>query len=251
MKDEGWSPQFFSGLILEAQRQLAALSPTEAEADFLVATLQPAGGAHILDVPCGNGRLSLALAARGYRIKGVDLAGPLLEDGRRAAAERGLEVSFEQRDMRDLPWPAAFDHAFCFGNSFAYFDDDGNAAFLRAVHDALRPGGTFALETHLVGESLFTQLTQRRWYPFDDLFFLHETSYDPPSGRLTSGYTLIRGGEVVERKQAVYRVYTCRELLGVLAGAGFADVQCFGSLQREPYRLGSPGLWLLARRPLR
>ena len=44
--------------------------------------------------------------------------------------------------MRDLPWPARFDGAFCVGNSFGYLDDEGNAAFLRAVAAVLKPGGT-------------------------------------------------------------------------------------------------------------
>ena len=32
--------------------------------------------------------------------------------------------------MRDLPGRNEFDAAFCFGNSFGYLDDDGNAEFL-------------------------------------------------------------------------------------------------------------------------
>ena len=36
-----------------------------------------------------------------------------------------------------------FDGAFCVGNSFGYLDDEGNAAFLRAVRAALKPGGRF------------------------------------------------------------------------------------------------------------
>jgi SAM-dependent methyltransferase len=171
----------------------------------------------------------------------------LLDDARQAAGERGLTCRFERRDMRDLPWPGSFDHAFCFGNSFAYFDDAGNAAFLRAVRDALKPGGTFVLETRLVGESVFTQIQPRRWYEFGDLFFLHQTRYDPPTGCLTSGYTLIKDGRV-ERKEAVYRIYTFRELQRLFREAGFAVRDNFGSLQGEPFQLGSPGLWVVAVR---
>ena len=48
----------------------------------------------------------------------------------RAAADAGAPgVTWEQRDMRDLPWRGRFDGAFCVGNSFGYLDDEGNAAF--------------------------------------------------------------------------------------------------------------------------
>ena len=51
----------------------------------------------------------------------------------RAASPAAPTVMWEHRDMRDLPWPARFDGAFCLGDSFGYLDDNGNAKFLRAV----------------------------------------------------------------------------------------------------------------------
>jgi SAM-dependent methyltransferase len=243
-----WWQTLFSGLFLESLRMVYSEAQTQAEADFLVQALAPTRGARIADVPCGNGRLTLTLAERGFELTGVDLTAALVEDATRAARERGLRVAFECRDMRDLPWEAAFDHAFCFGNSFAYFDDEGNAAFLRAIRRILKPGGTFALQTNLTAESIFAQPLGRRWYPFGDLYFLHETRYDPPSGRLTSDYVLIRDGRV-ERAQAVYQVYTYRELQRMVREAGFETTVTYGSPNREPFQLGSPGLFVVARRP--
>jgi SAM-dependent methyltransferase len=220
---------------------------TREEADFLQQTLAPAPGARIADVPCGEGRLALALAARGYAVTGVDLSPPVLEEARAAARKRGLTVRLEQRDMRDLPWPAAFDHAFCFGNSFGYFDDEGNLAFLRALAGLLKPGGRLVLETGLAAESILMHPLGRRWSRFGDLLFLHETSYEATTGRLTSDYTLVQNGQV-EGKQAVFQVYSCHELVRMLRAAGFGLVETYGSLKKEPYRLGSPRLWLVATR---
>lgn len=95
--------------------------------------------------------------------------------------------------MRDLPWSGEFDHAFCWGNSFAYLGDEGDAAFLRAVANALKPGGTFALETHFCAEGLFVHRLEKKWFEFGDLLFLHNTEYDPATSRLTSTYRLMQG----------------------------------------------------------
>src|SRR5437868_3191629 len=125
-----WWQTCFSGLTLDALRVMYSEAQTQAEADFIVQVLSPKPAARIADVPCGGGRLSLALAARGFDLTGVDLTADLVKEATQAAQERGLRAAFHQRDMRDLPWEAEFDHAFCFGNSFGYFDEPGNAAFL-------------------------------------------------------------------------------------------------------------------------
>ena len=239
-----WWQGFFVGLIVEAQRKWSSIEQTEAEAEFLMQELSPVPGAKIADVPCGNGRLSLALAAQGVAVTGVDFTAEILADARQAAAERGLTAQFEQRDMRDLPWHAEFDGAFCLGNSFGYFDDAGNREFLRAVARILKPGAKFVLNTGFAAETVFSQLTPRRWFEMDDLICLHDTHYNVQTAQLTSTYRMMQG-EKRERKQAVYQIYLCRELLQMLAEAGFAQIETYGSLKREPLAIGSANLWLV------
>jgi len=243
-----WQTLFAGKLFQESLRHWVSPEQNQAEANFLVETLKPSLGARIADIPCGAGRLSLELARRGYALTGVDFCSGLLEDARRSAKAEGLSASFEERDMRDLPWPGAFEHAFCFGNSFAYFDDAGNRAFLKAVHGILKPGGTFILETALAAENVLRLPFERRWYQLGDMYCLHQTRYEPESGRLVSTYELIQDGRM-ESAQAVYHVYTYRELVRMLQDAGFEVVAGFGSLNKEPFQFGSSGLWLVARRP--
>jgi SAM-dependent methyltransferase len=241
-----WYQTLFTGLFVEAQRRIPW--PTAAEADFIVDVLQPRAGARLLDVPCGTGRLTIPLAERGFQLTGVDLCDEVLTDGRRAAAEQNLPAAFERRDMRDLPWRGEFDGAFCFGNSFAYLGEAGDRAFLAAVFAALKPGGRFVLNTGLCAEGVFTNRLQRAWFPMGDLLFLVDTAYDPAAATLTSSYTVVQGGRT-ERQQAVYHIYTYRQLVGMFQDAGFANVRGFGSLKQEPFVLGSPSLFLVATKP--
>ncbi len=240
-----WTTDFFSGLIVEVQRRIP--QQTAQEIEFLTRALEPKRGERLLDVPCGNGRLAIALAERGLDATGVDGSAELLDDGRKDAAQRRLATKFELGDMRQLPWASEFDHAICFGNSFGYFGEEGNREFLRGVYRTLKPGGRFVLETRFVSESVFGNLTPKRWFPLGDIYFLHDTQYDPPTATITSSYTLIRGQEI-EQKKAVYNVYTFRELNRLISEVGFVDVKCFGSVGGEPFRLGSPGLWVVCRK---
>src|SRR5919197_457187 len=83
----------------------------------LVELLAPQPGERLLDLACGPGTVTLQLAAAAGptgRVVGVDLAPGMLEEARRTAAERGLDIRFEQMDIEELIFPdAGFDGAAC------------------------------------------------------------------------------------------------------------------------------------------
>jgi SAM-dependent methyltransferase len=241
-----WCRTFFSGVVTDSWKSVMTPPVTQAEADFIVRELGVAPPSRLLDAPCGNGRLALELARRGYHVTGVDLADYVLE-GQDQARAAGLPAVLERRDMRDLPWPGAFDGAFCWGNSFGYLDDAGDAAFVRAVAAALKPGAPFLLNTGVAAECILPTLQERAWYECGNIIMLAQRRYDPGSSRLEIDYGFLRDG-ALERRHLSQRVYPYRELCALLSGAGFGDFEPHGGLRGEPFRLGCPGLYLVMRR---
>ncbi len=222
---------------------------TQREADFIRAQLQVSPAAQLLDVPCGGGRHSLALAATGYRVTGVDISPTFLESARSQAARRSLAVQWEQREMTDLPWTSTFDGAFCFGNSFGYLEDSDNAQFLHAVSRSLKPGARFLMDYPAVAEVLFSGTWQERsWFEMGDIRFLRNGRYDPATSRIIVEYTCQRGTQE-EKRVMCQRVYTFRELCALLSAAGFVDINGYAGMANEPFALGSKRLLLVATKP--
>lgn len=213
-----WWETFFEGTAVTMWLQAVGDDDTRREADVLERLVAAEPGAEILDVPCGGGRLSLALAERGYRLTGVDWSAEFLNHARSSSAAPG--VAWERRDMRDLPWPARFDGAFCVGNSFGYLDDEGNEAFLRAVRASLKRGARFVLETPMVLENLLGHLHDRSWWTVGDLRLLVANRYDAVTGRLEIEYTFVSNGRV-EVQHGSHRAYPFRELVGLIESSGF------------------------------
>lgn len=244
----GWWSDFFNGWVVDVQRRMYTAEQSAAEARLAADLIGAKPPANVLDVPCGTGRIAVELAALGYRVTGVDLTAEYLEDARTAAKSRGVELALRQSDMRDLPWRNEFDAAICFGNSFGYFERSGNAEFVAAVYETLRPGGTFVLQTHFAAECVLPNLRGRSWWKFDDVTFLHDPVYDPRRGVIETGYTFLKGGES-ECRKAVYQVYMLRELVAMLEEAGFVQVEAQGGKADEPFALGSDVLHLRAVKP--
>ena len=241
--DSNWFETFFDGLALELWRATFPPEVTAQEAEFLVRQLELRPGMAVLDVPCGNGRHALELARRGIRMTGVDLATGFLDEARRTAPE----VEWMHADMRALPWTERFDAAYCWGNSFGYFDHASCVRFLEALARALKPGGWFLLDTGLVAESLLPHLQSERTMQIGDIGFASRNVYDPLEGRLDITYTFTRGDER-EVKATHQWVHSAAELNRMLRQSGLEPLRAFGEVDEREYTLGSPRLILLARR---
>jgi cyclopropane fatty-acyl-phospholipid synthase-like methyltransferase len=242
-----WYETFFRGIAVEVWRRALSPEQTRADVEFLTRSLDLAPGHRILDVPCGPGRHSIELAARGCRVSGIDLSQESVDAARADAAARGFQIDFRHGDMRELPWTAEFDGAFCFGNSFGYLDPAGTERFVGALARALKPGARCALHTGVAAESVLPNLRPRDETLIDDIRFIEENRYDAWESRVETAYTFVRDG-IADTRIAWHWIYTVRQLRALFAAHGLDVTDTFSSTTGEPFRAGAYELYLIARK---
>ena len=122
-------------------------------------------GARVLDVGCGTGGVSLACAARGADVVGIDRDAGMLEVAAAkpvsaAAGGRVEWVELGAAEIEDRFEPGSFDAAVsCL--AFSEMSPEEQAYVLRTVRSRLRPGGVLAVADEARPESAGARLRHR------------------------------------------------------------------------------------------
>ena len=125
------------------QKALHALNP--ARLGYVAARSQLRDAA-VLDVGCGGGLLSEALAQAGARVTAIDLAPNLLKVARLHGLESGIKVDYRELAVEVLAEevPASFDAITCM-EMLEHVPEPGS--IIRACATLLKPGGRLCVST--------------------------------------------------------------------------------------------------------
>jgi SAM-dependent methyltransferase len=283
-----WYETFFHGVSLDLWRKAISPEHTKAEANFLVKVLQCEAGAHLLDVPCGNGRLSFELAGRGYHATGMDISEEFIVEaqGRASALSSGLQNptanaggaeevarAFRAWDAAGSSTPAGLPHRetrtpvpqFVLGNmrnieGEAIYDGAycfGNSfGFLEyADMEGFLSGVAMALKPGArfvieTGMAAESIITKFEAEASHQIEDILCTIKEQYLAEESCVDTeyVFERNGEVESRKAKHWIYTVAEIRRMLERSGFKVLNMYGSLKLDPYMLGSDELFVIGQR---
>ena len=213
----------------------------EAWADYIEENFRrhlPARPTLLLDLACGTGSMTLALARRGYDMIGVDGSADMLSIARDRAMDAGqTDILYLLQDMREFELYGTVGAVSCCLDSINYLTEDGDLeACFATVHNYLDPDGLFLFDVntpykfeHIYGDNsyIFEEEADDRL-----IFCGWQNYYDPVTRLCDFDLTVFtedrRGKYRREDESHTERCYSLREITDALTQSGFTLLAVHG-----------------------
>jgi len=191
----------------------------------LILKFAPPNGGQALDVGCGTGRVSFALARRGFEVKGVDIEERVIKLARSLAMRGGQKVQFEVADFREpgIVRQNFYDLVVC-AEVLEHVSD--HRRMIENMYTALRPGGRLIITV---------PLDLHRWSVLDEY------------SRHVRRYTVDQVREELNQFTDVKTFVTGFPFYRLLVVAYLAKIRLFGQEHSIEKMWGKPGMSLIAR----
>lgn len=184
--------------------------------------------ARVLDLGCGPGLYTHALAQRGYRCTGMDFSPASIDYARQRAQAAGLPIDYLLADIRDYRLDGGFDLAMItFGEINVFRCEDALAILANAV-SLLAPEGMLLAEVHAFDEVRRQGEAAPSWQAMEEGLFsarphllLQENFWDSGAATATSRYFVIDAADAsVTEYGSVMQAYAEDEYLQLFRQAG-------------------------------
>lgn len=211
----------------------------------------------VLDLACGTGSMTLALARRGYDMIGADGSAEMLNIAMTRAREASLNgILWLMQDMRDFELYGTVGAVTCCLDSINYLTEDGDLKTCFAtVHNYLDPDGLFFFDVntpykfeHIYGDNsyIFDEETD------DRLIFCGWQNFYDPETRLCdfdlSVFTEDRDGRYHREDEShTERCYALDELTAALQETGFELIAVHGDINGNAPKSDCERWYIIAR----
>lgn len=248
LREESQHDRFY-GSIAAHYAGIFPLNPTQVRC--IVGELGTLEGKDILDVGCGTGELTFALAQGGARVTGIDLNDALLNEARtHRNHERILYRKANMLHTARLFGRSKFDGVICLGNTLVHLMNPMQMRdFFSGVLTVLRPGGVFVLQLLNYDYIFKANITTLPVIETEALRFERTYRFIPDTReiRFHTKLTLKASGEVIDNETDLLGI-SSNDLISMMDIAGLKNIQQYADFEEKPFTGEHLSLVLISRK---
>jgi SAM-dependent methyltransferase len=174
-------------------------------------------GESILELACGTGRITIALAQAGFDVTGIDNSEGMLKEAKRKSADAGVEIEWIKADIRDFQLDKTFSLIYLPANTLCHLLTLRDfEACLSAIRKSLMSNSRFIIEVFVPKSELLINKPGER-FPFSE--------YEDPDGR---GRIIVTESYEYEPDTQIKRIKTHHSIPG-------KDMEIEGELNMRMY----------------
>ena len=196
----------------------------------------------VLDICCGNGRIAIPLAKRGFDVVGIDISKVLIDDAETKAQEYGVKnrTKFIAADMRDLKSvlkeEGRFNLVISVWTSIGCYDADTDTKILAQARSLAEPKGLLVIDTVNRDAFIASSLDRLKVYnEYGRLVVLEEPTPDYSASRVSTKWRFYsRDGndlKYIDTVEYNVRQYSFHELVGMISKAGWTLLGAYDHLR--------------------
>ena len=197
---------------------------------------------HLLDLCCGNGRVSIHMAKKGFKAVGVDISRVFLEDAEKKAREHGVSnlVTFLEGDIRKLVevvktrYSRPFDVLVSAWTSVGFYEKEDDLSMFKQARQLSREGAILFVAETMHTEYLSIKFAPTSYTELNRFIILKNRKYEPITSQAVTSWIFYnkRGQdlELIDKVEITHHVYSLSELSSLLLKAGWKTVASYGNL---------------------
>ena len=192
----------------------------------------------LLDVACGNGRICIPMAKKGYHVAGVDLSSLYIEDAKKKAVKNHVRGEFICSDMRNLGRVVhgKFDAVLSVWTSIGYYGKRVDEKLLKDIARLLKKKGLLLILNTMSQEFLLNHYCSNLFNETDKYVVLHrDNSFDRyrSENKETWVFYEKNGNDLryVDELKIRLRIYSHAELNEMALRVGLEFVEAYDNLK--------------------
>jgi 2-polyprenyl-3-methyl-5-hydroxy-6-metoxy-1,4-benzoquinol methylase len=205
-------------------------------------------GHKVLDLMCGYGRHSIALAKEGIAVTALDNLEAYVNEIRETASKENLPVEAIQGTVTGYEPSGQFDLVICMGNSLNFFAADDVTRIFSMVARALKPGGHFLINSWSLAEIIFRNFKEENDGVLGGMEFSTRSKVLFHPTRMESVTTMKNEQGATEVKTAIDYIYSINEMETLCKNAGLKLEEVYSIPGKKLFGIGEPRAYLVIGR---